>query len=169
MWDDISPIGVVRNDGFLTEGFDGDPGKLIEVEHLIGCNMSFRKDVLHKIGYIDEIYGQGGRWEVDLTLRAIMAGYKVLYNPKAVVDHLGSPRQEIKRFSLVYNFRMTRNHCYLLVKNFGLFNKRTIIYILKQITQVIFKAIGRALKGILSIVYTVVAVLIGSLRGLLKK
>jgi len=168
-WDGKTPIGRIKNDGFLTEGFDGDPGGIIEVDHLIGCNMSYRKDVLDKIGNIDERFGYGGRWETELAIRVKKAGYKILYNPKAVVNHLGAAREGVKRFSLIYQYRMNRNHMYMLVKNYGFFNKKTMLYILKSTFIDIYKCLGRIVKAIIVSILNITAKAIGLFSAMRSK
>lgn len=57
-----------------------------EVDFITGCCMLIRKNILDKIGVFDEslfIYCD----DIDFCLRAKKAGFKILYNPKAVVWH----------------------------------------------------------------------------------
>lgn len=62
----------------------------VEVDHLKGCNLSFRTDVLRQIGGYDErIDGWAMRDETDVCVRVRNAGYKLLYSPDAVVEHFG--------------------------------------------------------------------------------
>jgi GT2 family glycosyltransferase len=164
-WDGKTPIGTVRYDGFLTDGFDGDPGKIIEVDHLIGCNMSVRRDVLDMINGWDPWYDIE-RGETDLLIRVKKAGYKILYNPNAVVDHIAAPRQGTKRFSFIYKYRMQRNHVYMLVKNYGFFSKKTQLYLIKSIAKDFYLSLGRITKTIIKLVATIIANINGLLSGI---
>jgi cellulose synthase/poly-beta-1,6-N-acetylglucosamine synthase-like glycosyltransferase len=60
------------------------------------ANSAFNKKVLLDIGYYDENFEAGS--DIDFSWRAIDAGYKILYNPRAVIlDDWGNLKQEIKR------------------------------------------------------------------------
>ena len=60
----------------------------LEVDYLEACNMSFRKDILDDIGGFSREYGGIGDWsEPDLAFRVKASGYKLVFNPKAVVRH----------------------------------------------------------------------------------
>ena len=168
VWDGKTPIGRLRNDGFLTEGFDGDPGKTIEVDHLIGCNMSYRRSVLNEVDGFDEYIGSE-REETDLAIRIKKAGYKILYNPKAEVNHLGAAREGVKRFGLVYQYRMNRNHTYMLVKNFGFFSKISILYLMKSSLKELYLCVGRIGKAVIKLSVNLFAQVNGLIHGLRAK
>lgn len=54
-----------------------------------GCNMSFRKNILLKIGGFDTNYiGNALREESDVTFRLRKLGYQTLYSPKPSLTHL---------------------------------------------------------------------------------
>src|ERR1700690_1478658 len=42
----LDKIGRIQPNGLLTSNFAADPGQAISVDHIIGCNMSFRREVL---------------------------------------------------------------------------------------------------------------------------
>lgn len=64
--------------------FDKD----IEVDYLEACNMSFRKDILDRIGGFSTEYKGVGDWsEPDLAFRVRQAGFRLLFNPKVRVEH----------------------------------------------------------------------------------
>lgn len=61
----------------------------IEVDYLEACNMSFKKEVLDKTGGFALEYKGVGDWsEPDLSFRVRKMGYKLIFNPKAQVNHL---------------------------------------------------------------------------------
>lgn len=65
----------------------------IEVTHQEACNMATRKDLLEKVGGFDETFiGIGEFNEPDVSFKIRKLGYKIMFNPKARVDHL--PSQE---------------------------------------------------------------------------
>ncbi len=60
----------------------------IEVDYLEACNMSFRKDILDKMGGFSREYGGVGDWsEPDLAFRVKKEGCRLMFNPKAIVNH----------------------------------------------------------------------------------
>lgn len=83
-WDE-DWVTAIRNYGHVNYVFDDgldkmsggsatpdDPGLAAE---LPGCAIGFRRDVLEKIGYFDSRFGRYGHEHVELTHRAIRAGY----------------------------------------------------------------------------------------------
>lgn len=59
-------------------------------------NLAIKKEVFEKIGYFDETFDYGS--DVDFTMRATENGYKIRYNPKAILYHnWGSLKEEMKR------------------------------------------------------------------------
>ncbi len=117
----VLEIGKLRRDGNLSGFFAADPCRTIEVDHIMGCNMSFRREVLAKLGGFREDYPgiSGVREDSDMCLRVREIGYRILFNPKAVVDHLGAPQAAGKRFDLRYSFYSQHNHIVMLMRNFG--------------------------------------------------
>ncbi len=49
------------------------------------CNMAFKKDVLNKVGGFDTWFITAE--DIDLTYRSIDAGFRLIYNPNAVIYH----------------------------------------------------------------------------------
>jgi len=58
--------------------------KKIQVYALAAFNSCFRRDVISKIGFIDE---KTQAEDVDLSLRVIMDGYKLIRDPFVLVEH----------------------------------------------------------------------------------
>ncbi len=113
-------IGVLRRDGMIGGAWTVDCGRPLEVEHLQGCNMSFRRCVLAELGgFRDEYRGPEVREETDLCLRVRRLGHRLVYAPKAVVIHIGAPKPQGRRFDHRYEYFARHNHVYLLIRNFG--------------------------------------------------
>jgi O-antigen biosynthesis protein len=55
-------------------------------EHIAGCNMAFRREVLLRVGGFDPIYHAAGD-DVDICWRFQDAGYTIGFSPAAVVWH----------------------------------------------------------------------------------
>jgi GT2 family glycosyltransferase len=80
-------------------------------EHIAGCNMAFRREVLQKLGGFDPVYRAAGD-DVDICWRLQDAGYTIGFSPAAVVWHfrrntvrayIGQQRGYGKAEALVYS------------------------------------------------------------------
>jgi glycosyltransferase involved in cell wall biosynthesis len=58
----------------------------LEAEHIPGCNMAFRREVLEEIGGFDPIYRAAGD-DVDVCWRLQDRGYRIGFSPAAMVWH----------------------------------------------------------------------------------
>lgn len=113
-------IGRFLPNGTLTGNFGADPGRIIEADHMLGANMSVRSDALRAIGGIHDYYpGTCLREDSDLAMRVKLAGYRVVFTPRAVVVHVAGEYAKGKRFDLRYRFYGARNHILLLVTVLG--------------------------------------------------
>ncbi|GAH97128.1 unnamed protein product, partial [marine sediment metagenome] len=105
----IEQVGRIYQSGAtLGQGVDLTDGKTIEVDYLGGCNMSFKRKIFKEIGLFDENFiGKSQYFEADFCLRIKEHGYKVLFNPRARVQHIrrnrhGFPRDYIRNFIYFY-------------------------------------------------------------------
>jgi glycosyltransferase involved in cell wall biosynthesis len=74
----------------LAEVNRGDAPEFPHLGHLVGANMSFRKQVPAKIGPFNPMLGPGraGFWDdSEFSIRLMGAGFKQRYEPQAVVFH----------------------------------------------------------------------------------
>ena len=95
---------------------------IVETGHLKGCNMSFRRAVLTQIGNFDEAYNGPVRDETDVCVRVTQAGYMLLFNPNATVEHKGFTLYAQKRVQIETvqsGFLVARLDGYYVAKNFG--------------------------------------------------
>ncbi|WP_338834793.1 hypothetical protein MHLNE_11030 [Moorella humiferrea] len=74
--------------------YKGHPQEKSEVRNLIGCNMSFRKEVFASVGYfksnigrLDKIPLGGEETEFCIRIRAFFPEKKILFDPEAIVYH----------------------------------------------------------------------------------
>jgi GT2 family glycosyltransferase len=119
---DATCVGRLLPDGTRIDNFNADPGRILEVDRVRGCNMAFRRDVLVALGGFDRQYtGSNVNEAGDMCLRVKAAGHKVLYEPAAVVDHVSAPREEIPRDPATRRtqYFLARNRTYLLLKTLG--------------------------------------------------
>jgi GT2 family glycosyltransferase len=93
-----------------------------EVDHLVGCNMSFRRKALEQVGGFDTRYTLTNlREETDLCVRVQRAGWRLLFVPSMVVLHFSA--RSLQPYFLErpgVQFSNGRNCSYFAVKNFGL-------------------------------------------------
>jgi GT2 family glycosyltransferase len=87
-----SGVGRIFKSGAFSLGANyAESSKLtgeIEVDYLEACNMSFRRDILDKIGGFSGEYKGIGDWsEPDLAFRVKEAGFRLIFNPRAIVYH----------------------------------------------------------------------------------
>jgi hypothetical protein len=83
IWGQIKPSGWNRADISNSE-------KMIEVDAVSGAGFLIGKDVIEKIGLLDEGFSPYLYEETDYFIRAKKAGYKIVYNPKVVLIHWAS-------------------------------------------------------------------------------
>lgn len=99
----------------LGEKDDGRFDDLREMDTLSGCSLLVRKEVVEKIGLLDESFFLFYE-ETDWILRAKLAGYKMLYAPGAKVWHKVSASVGGHQSPLMLYY-MTRNNPLLMRKN----------------------------------------------------
>ena len=80
-------------DGFVAQCVTNAPGNPTHVllsdqiaEHIPGCNMAFRREVLAKVGGFDPVYRVAGD-DVDVCWKIHEQGWKIGFSPAAVVWH----------------------------------------------------------------------------------
>ncbi len=118
-------VGLLLDDGSLTGFFAADPGGDVDVDHLLGANMSMRREALESVGGIEDHYpGTCLREETEPVLRLRLAGWRVVYTPDAVVEHVAGPYAKGRRFDLRYTYYAQRNHVVLLARTVGVRDAR---------------------------------------------
>lgn len=104
----------------VTANFNWDK-RLEEVEGVIGCNFSVRRDVFLSVGGFDTAFpGTAYFEETDLAIRVRKAGYRIVFEPRAVVKHLavkigGQRYHASDRLSAYYWY--FHNYMYLFSKH----------------------------------------------------
>ena len=117
----LDEVGRLLPDGTLTGNFAADTGRDIEVDHVLGANMSVRRSALEGIGGIVDLFpGTCLREESDIMLRLGQAGWRIVYTPTALVEHVAAPYTRGRRFDVRYTYYGHRNHVVLLSHTFGM-------------------------------------------------
>lgn len=81
------PAAFAQERSRQVEMADWDHGAVHEVDYVIGACQVIRRVALAEVGLLDEKIFYGPE-DVDLCLRMRAAGWRVMYNPEAVVVHL---------------------------------------------------------------------------------
>lgn len=96
------PICKILPHGGYTGNQELDPKRVVEVDHLQGCNWAVRREAFEKVGGFDETWGYNLYEEMDLALRLRKAGYKLHFIPQmAVYHHLAPSKNRLPK-----NFRI---------------------------------------------------------------
>ncbi|GAA2032763.1 hypothetical protein GCM10009819_16020 [Agromyces tropicus] len=134
------PVGRVLPDGRLTDGFASLQDGLVDIDHGIGANMSFRRSVLAELGgFRDDYPGTALREDTDVFLRVRALGGRAVFAPDAAVDHLPAPHVRGARFDTRYKLYGRRNHMVLLARDGGLGSAQLRRWVGGQ-----FAAVGRS-------------------------
>lgn len=117
-------IGRFSLRGEITSNFNSVVDYSVEVDFLYGCNMAVTRKALEKTGAFDPWFGITYE-EHDLSSRIRKAGYKLVFVPLMVAQHLLAPRSpEITQRSDNLNnrslYRTCRSLAYLNVSHYGL-------------------------------------------------
>lgn len=103
----IEKNGSTRHIGY-EQPDDGSFDKAISCDYVTGAAFAIRRELLSRIGLLDEAYFPIYFEEVDYCRAAGRAGYDVLYVPGAVVIHHESRTQTRYSFRFIYRYNCGR-------------------------------------------------------------
>ncbi len=95
--------------------------QIIEVKHNASCNVIYKRDVFLKEGGFFEGLWPGEDVEFDCRLKK--KGYKLVFNPKALVNHY-RPENMKKFIQMMYRYGKVQA---FLVKKYGIFRKVQLV------------------------------------------
>ncbi len=145
----VDRIGQLTDNGHLLGFFAADPGHDLDVDHLLGANMSVRRNVLGALGGIRDFYpGTCLREESDMFLRIGRAGHRIVYTPSAVVTHVAAPYARGRRFDLRYLYYGYRNHVVLLGLTLGPRDAVTRRYLAGVVREDLMGALPNAITAL---------------------
>jgi len=107
-------IGKIHASGWATANFEKG-FRICEVDHMPGCNMSFRNSLLSRVGFDENYTGTCFREETDPCVALKLHGYKFIYNPNAIVYHHQSQKTRTQMVYFSYYERI--NEIYFVCKN----------------------------------------------------
>lgn len=118
----VTPSGRV-----IWEGADLVSTERVNVDHLISCNVSFRRDALEQVGGFDPNYTITSlREETDLCIRVKKAGWRIVFEPAMAAIHYSARSQGHFMKQPVAQFSSGRNSVYFAIKQCGL-KPRTLV------------------------------------------
>jgi GT2 family glycosyltransferase len=121
-------IGKVFDNGFVLNNYEIPARHPIEVDTLIGCNMSFRRELLLKVGGFDENFmGSCFRDDTDISIRVKKLKYSLIYHPKALVWHKYKGKTVDRKWFYWYSY----NHFYFCFKNLQPVSVRKFLSLLR--------------------------------------
>jgi GT2 family glycosyltransferase len=153
----------------------GNFGKLIEgpidVEHAMGCNMSFRASVLTELaGFSTDYPGISGiREDTDVFLRLKALGRKIVFQPKASVRHIGAPQMKGRRFDLTYTYSAARNHTVLLIRNRKYLRSKVGRHFINKPLMVVSTLVRRILSAFAYAVAEGAGITVGLIQSVCKQ
>ena len=146
---DAVGITIARDGGAVQLGYGKlDTGEDNEVKEVFGANAGaalYKSEMLKQIGLLDEdcfIYYE----DVDLALRARLAGWKCFYAPKAVVYHKHSIA--FGKQSPFKEYLLTRNHYYYVIK--GLPARMVLFFLMRRARNIAGLLVRMAMRLLLA-------------------
>lgn len=97
----------------------GQYEKPMEILSASGSASIVRKSLFDEIGYFGEEYFIGYE-DMDLSLRARLKGYKVLYTPKAIVYHMRGVTDLSDELRVRVRWHFNKNRIMTMVKNYSI-------------------------------------------------
>jgi GT2 family glycosyltransferase len=119
-----SVIGRLSPNGeYAGSGYNNTWPEIVEVDHLPGCNMAVRRCLIEMIGGFDPLM-HFSREDIELGLRIKSAGYRLVFQPAAIVHHVLAPRPQGTVRRADHDLRSRFVHCrsfvYLFARYYGL-------------------------------------------------
>lgn len=149
--EDLDRIGRLLPDGTLTGGFTADPGRQVDVDHLLGASMSYRRAALLDVGGVHGRYpGPCVCEESDIALRQRARGRRLVYRPSAVSRHVSAAPVKGHRFDRRWQYYARRNHVGMLVRIYGPrspYVRRFVLTVLWRDTHMVRWMVRTMLRG----------------------
>ncbi len=155
LWQAAPPPWLTeRFHGFLAVRTDPEGPKLArsEEEMPFGANLAFRRAVFDEIGRFDPHLGRKGNVlaggeEIDVLMRVVRSGGKVVYFPAARVKHKVEAFRVSKRYFRRWRLQCSRNEAATMPIHVGRKAFGVPLYILRQLAAAVWKTLKMTLQG----------------------
>lgn len=111
---DVGYADITALDGYAMEFRNKYRGRRIPLRRIVGFCMLFKRELVQRVGLLDERFGSGNFEDDDYCLRAALNGYRNLVAGDVFIHHHGSAT--FKGNGINFSQAMTGNH--------GLFSKK---------------------------------------------
>ncbi|HVV49024.1 MAG TPA: glycosyltransferase [Polyangia bacterium] len=103
----VSPLGQFIGQMYCRTTFDHP----VEVDFLMGGNMSFRREVAQRLEFDMELNRNAAQgYEVDIGLQVRRMGWKIVFDPAMAIRHYSAPRETVGM--RVSNAESIKWYCY---------------------------------------------------------
>ncbi|MEM2618953.1 MAG: glycosyltransferase family 2 protein [Candidatus Hadarchaeales archaeon] len=121
----IGPDGTIQHAGgwFDIRGtghYVKDVDVITEVDYVTGAALLIKREVIDKIGLLDEKFSPLYYEDTDWCARCRKAGYKVVYTPKSTIIHVGSSTASQLYFSSLRYYIENKNRLRFILLNYPL-------------------------------------------------
>ena len=141
--------GKLKVSGLPTHPFTLNCDNPIEVEVLSGAQMAYRREVFKNEIFDETLSTYSYLEDADFSYRVFKRGYKLIYQPKALIQHLVSSVSRLSRRKKKKMFAM--NHFYLFKKNCHPTFSKWIFFVWAQIGLCLQACISMKLENIFGI------------------
>lgn len=119
-----------------------DYNKKHEIDYVCGAYMLFSREVMNKIGFLDDSFFMYGE-EADYCARVKQKGYKVIYYPDAAIIHYGGGSS--KKISIISENRRIISRLKFIRKHKGFIYSQ--VYRFFSVLFVVFNIVKATIKG----------------------
>ena len=122
----------MKKNRFITDYMRAGKDAILEVSHNASCSVLYKREVFLKAGGFLKNLWPGEDVEFDYRLRK--AGYKLVFNPKAIIYHYRP--ENIKKFcGMMYRYGWAQG---FLVRKYGFFRRLQIVPFLSLTFSILF-------------------------------
>lgn len=112
-------LGTIGPNGEVIGNFQAQATMVLEVDHMLGANCSWKTSVLRGLGGHYDGYNPGPAClmeETEVCLRARDHGLRIGFCPTMLAFHEGAPQPNSFRFSPKYHYFHMRNQVFMLFR-----------------------------------------------------
>lgn len=130
-------VGRLSWDGNVISNFELGQ-KPVFVDFLSGANMSFRRELIKKVGGFSPIYkGNAYRFETGLSLKVKKLGFKIIFDPNAIVFHRRANKGGCRVNVYDWNYWFSRNHTLFVLRCLKGKVVKVFLFTLEQLLRIL--------------------------------